>query len=276
MKFHKAFYSLIQYCPDPARVEAANIGVLLFCPDLGFLQALTAKDNRRVQRFFGSEGQDWQQLNLFKIAFRQRIDQEQARITSVEKLQEFVDQRANLIRVTDPQPMRVGEPADDLRKLFDSLVGGQVDRETPRPRFQTVIARRFEKAQLDNKLRKDIPVSVPYLKKPITFPFGFQNGTFNLLQPVSFTAEDPDDSVRKAFQFAGEADAISSHPDPELGVMKLVVIARFRSKTDEARGSVADCLRSHDVQLVAEEQLNELVQEIKAHGKEFSMRATVT
>ena len=114
------------------------------------------------------------------------------------------------------------------------------------------------------------------MKKQITFPFGFQNGTFNLLQPVSFTAEDPDDSVRKAFQFAGEADAISSQPDPELGPMKLLVIARFRSKTDEARASVAQCLRSHDVRLVSEEQLNELVQEIKVHGKTLPKRTVAT
>ena len=95
MKFHKGFFSLIQFCPDPARLEAANVGVLLFCPELGFLRALTVRDNRRVQRFFGSEGQDWQQLNLFKTAFRQRIELEQTRITSVDELQAFVGGRVD-------------------------------------------------------------------------------------------------------------------------------------------------------------------------------------
>jgi len=31
------YYSLVQYCPDPSRVEAANVGAILFCPTLPYL-----------------------------------------------------------------------------------------------------------------------------------------------------------------------------------------------------------------------------------------------
>lgn len=37
----KGYYSIIQYCPDLSRFEAANVGVLLFCPERAFLKALT-------------------------------------------------------------------------------------------------------------------------------------------------------------------------------------------------------------------------------------------
>ena len=39
MKPSKGCYSLIQYCPDLGRLEAANVGVLLFCPEPHFLKA---------------------------------------------------------------------------------------------------------------------------------------------------------------------------------------------------------------------------------------------
>jgi hypothetical protein len=34
----KAYYSIVQYWPDPSRLEAVNIGVALFCPDQAFLK----------------------------------------------------------------------------------------------------------------------------------------------------------------------------------------------------------------------------------------------
>jgi hypothetical protein len=51
----KGYYSIIQHCPHLGRFEAANVGVLLFCPERHFLQAITARNNSRVIRFFGSE-----------------------------------------------------------------------------------------------------------------------------------------------------------------------------------------------------------------------------
>ena len=35
------YYSVIQYCPDRSRLEAANVGVLLFVPAGGYLRART-------------------------------------------------------------------------------------------------------------------------------------------------------------------------------------------------------------------------------------------
>lgn len=37
MNTSKGYYSLVQYCPDRSRMESANLGVVLFCPDLDFL-----------------------------------------------------------------------------------------------------------------------------------------------------------------------------------------------------------------------------------------------
>ena len=64
----KGYYSLVQYCPDLSRMEAANIGVLLFSPDRQFLQAKMTSDNSRIRQFFGSESNDWQRINSFKRA----------------------------------------------------------------------------------------------------------------------------------------------------------------------------------------------------------------
>ncbi|MDB5344788.1 MAG: hypothetical protein JWP89_3165 [Schlesneria sp.] len=269
MKFHKGFYSLIQYCPDPARLEAANVGVLLFCPELKFLSAQMSSDNRRVQQFFGRTDHDWKQIRLFKDGMEERIAREATKIRTREELQLFIDSRANLIRITPPVPMRISSPNDDLRELFELLVGRRTTAapHAPKKRFQTVVAERLRNARLGNKLTEDVPVDVPYLKKPVAFPFGFQNGRFNLIQPVSFVAEDPDDSVRKALPYAFEGESIYGHPHEKFGQLKLIVVGEFQTKQDDARATVSKILEKHHVRLVPNDQLDTLVQEISAKGK---------
>ncbi|MFN5907792.1 MAG: DUF3037 domain-containing protein [Planctomyces sp.] len=74
MKPQKGYYSIVQYCPDLSRLEAANIGVLLFCPDSGFLKVLTSANNGRIIRFFGSAGHDWKRINTIKSGLQDRLD----------------------------------------------------------------------------------------------------------------------------------------------------------------------------------------------------------
>ena len=33
----RGYYSLIQFCPDTCRLEVANVGVVLYCPEVSFL-----------------------------------------------------------------------------------------------------------------------------------------------------------------------------------------------------------------------------------------------
>ena len=76
MKPQNGYYSIVQYCPELSRFEAANIGVLLFCPDSGFLNVMTSGNNRRIIKFFGSEGHDWKRINTIKKALQDRLDKE--------------------------------------------------------------------------------------------------------------------------------------------------------------------------------------------------------
>lgn len=103
----KTHYCVIQYCPDLTRLEAANVGVLLFCPEKHFLKARTVQGNQRIRRFFGSEGHDWSRIESFKAGFEERVSVEQGNISKLEDLEKFIATRANLIQVSDPRPMKV-------------------------------------------------------------------------------------------------------------------------------------------------------------------------
>lgn len=129
MKPSKGYYCLIQYCPDLGRLEAANVGVLLFSPEPHFIKALTSRNNQRIIRFFGSEGHDWSRIDAFKKGLEDRIGIEGPEIRTVEQLERFIGQRANLLQITPPRPMKVIDPETDLEELFKEFIG---DPDQPR------------------------------------------------------------------------------------------------------------------------------------------------
>src|SRR5262245_52269084 len=62
MKATTGYYSIIQYCPDQARHEVANVGVVLFCPELPFLKTRMAADTHRIKEVFPGRKPDEKRL----------------------------------------------------------------------------------------------------------------------------------------------------------------------------------------------------------------------
>jgi hypothetical protein len=123
--FAKYYYSILQYVPDPERAEGVNVGVVLICPEEGFLKAKTSADNDRVLRFFGERPDlDLGRLTALKQAFEERIEMEAGRIKTVEDFEQFVVTRANHLRLTAPRPIKISEA--ELDSLFASLVEERV------------------------------------------------------------------------------------------------------------------------------------------------------
>ena len=56
MKPMRGYYCLIQFCPDPSRAEAVNLGTLLFCPDVKFIGARTSAGNHSAAKLVGRGG----------------------------------------------------------------------------------------------------------------------------------------------------------------------------------------------------------------------------
>jgi hypothetical protein len=73
MQPRTGYYFLIQYCPDHSRQEAANVGVVLFCPEPFYLKARTARGNGRIRRFFRPVDPDWDRINSVNRSIERRL-----------------------------------------------------------------------------------------------------------------------------------------------------------------------------------------------------------
>lgn len=269
MNPQRGYYSVVQFCPDLDRFEAANIGVVLFCPESGFLKALISQNNSRIIKFFGSEGQDWKQINAIKKGLQDRLEKEHPSMRTVDDFRQFVATRANAIQLTTPLPMKVFDHETDLAKLYERLLGKSVATSS-RKKLRKTVAEKFSAAGLQKKIVSDVRIEVPIRGREIEIPFGFQNGRFNLINPVQFTSGNPDRSFRTASPYAIEGKSIYDHPDPRRGEMQLVVLGQFRANDDKSRELVRHALHENHVKLYAMEELPDLIDEIRRTGKDVA------
>ena len=262
MKPHTGWFSIVQFCPDPNRLESANIGVLLFCTAMDFLDVRMAPDNRRIAKFFGPLKAEWDFITSFKKGFIERVQKEKAQIVDHQQLVDFADRRANLIRISPPRSIRVTEPAKQLNDLFAELVGGTAKREVG---GANRLAKSLEQPSLKRKLYESVPITVPIDGRRLEVPYAFQNGRFNLIQPVRFLSEHP---LQTAYKYAVEGDSIHETEHERFGKLKLLVVGSFRSKSDENKEIVKRVLENHHVGLYAMDEVDKLVHEILVTGKD--------
>lgn len=268
MSSHRAYYSVIQYCPDLGRMEAANIGVVLFCPELHFLESRITRANDRIIHFFGREGHDWKQINAFKSGIADRIRNASDEIRNKESFSHFIRLQANFMQLTEPMPCKVSDrPAADLNGFFESLVGIEKPKSATKAGLRRTLEKRFEKAGVSDRVHLDLKVRVPVLERQVDVPFGFQNGRYNLITPVKFEAKSNVTIESTACRYAVEGRSIFEHPSDELGPMKLIVVGKFRPSDNEVRSKVNRILTDNQVRLVRIEQMAELIDEIRLTAK---------
>jgi len=255
------YYSVIQYCPDRSRMEAANIGVLLLCPELEFVKARTAAGNDRVARFFGREAFDKVRINAAKRSIERRIQVDRDSFRTPEDLVRFMDTRGNDILLTSPRPMKIADPERDLDSLYDKLVGGRArgaKEQLEIPALDAV----FRKPSLADRVMFNLPVVVPVVDRPLRIPYAFRNGVLNLVKPQKFASEDKR-AATAALQLAIEGDLLHKHQVDE--VRKLIVVSRFSDgDTDlDLRLRVDKVLTEYNVRVVHEDEIEDFAAEVE-------------
>lgn len=276
MTIATGYYSIIQYCPDPARQEAVNVGVVLFCPEQQYLHAITEKSNDRIKHVFRPKHIDSKQLSAIKMSIEHRLVAERDRFKDLADLKEFAATRANAMQLTRPQVIAIeGAPDDALRQLFERLVGGRpakgavlvVGTESAPQSIKAALEVAFSAPPLARIVKRRIPVTLPVFQQKVTVPFGFRNGRYNLIQPASFQGLDAGQILGRAGKFALEGGLFYKNPDPDLGELKLIVVGQFADSQKAIAEAVKDELSNNHTDLYRLDEIDRLVEEIRTKGK---------
>lgn len=258
----KGYYSVIQYCPDRSRMEVANIGVLLLCPETRFVKVRMDTGNDRVAKFFGRKSFDKARLNAAKQSIEHRVEMDPASFSTPEDLVRFMDSRGNDLLLTTPRSTTVQDPEAELGWLFQELVGGR-ERRATEPVGIPSLDEVFQRSTLQGRVILNPTVIVPIVGRSLTVPYAYQNGVLNLVKPQQFSANERTAS-ETAERLAIEGDLLYRYPDGEQS-RKLIVVTVYQSSegVTDLRERVDAILGEYPVRVVHEDQIEAFADEVE-------------
>lgn len=259
---HTGFYSLIQYCPDRSRLEAANLGVVLLCPSLGFLGCRLAGGNERIRRFFGEQAGSIPQIRAMKRMLENRL-KDDPNLVVPENFEKFRRLLANELQITEARPIRVENPQVELAQLFNELVEGADHHERAlKPAAFERLDELMLSEQFASLIQRDVTVQVPIWEKEIKIPYTYQNGRLNLIQTQQFHQKTEVQMIKDACNTAVQGHLLYRNPLPGRGNCQLVVVGSFDSTIDTARDRIVRMLKEHDVDFYSGDQVEDLARRI--------------
>ena len=261
MTDHRAYYSLVQFCPDRGKAESANIGVLLLCPELRFADVKLAKSNARVAQFFGRDSFEEARLRLSKNALEARIRDKTDWSEGFAALERFIGTRANDIVLTAARPMKTADPAADLVKLFAELVETRVSTKAEmQPEVFRRLRSQLSEPRFKGRIEFDRKYEVPVMGLRVKAEYAFQNGSLNLVRTRQFSGS-PANVMRHASELAVEGNLIQKHSERANPVV-LIVVPAFAGEAAELGDRVSNVFQEFDVQTIAENMIDVFVERI--------------
>jgi len=260
----RAYYSVIQYCPDLSRAEAANVGVVLFTEEPHQLVVRVSETFRRVEQFF-HPGRE----RLTRIAHAARSTA--ARLTlsiddlaTAQDLESFAQTMGNDIRMTPPRVVVVQDLARSLADLYEELVGdGPPDRVRRAIVLPTAINRVFEQLTKSRRVWSPGKVRVPVIDRTIEIPYAYRNGLLNYVKPAIFA--DGQHADGKAARLAIEGDQLRKHPQDELGggkVQRQLVVVSAAASDPKVERRVEPVFREYGVLYVPTESADSYARKV--------------
>ncbi|MGA2230380.1 MAG: DUF3037 domain-containing protein [Tepidisphaeraceae bacterium] len=267
MKPMRGYYSIIQYCPDASRAEAANVGVLLFCPEAGFVEARTSVGNDRIRRFFGDRPFDKRQINSAKRAIEERLKSDREHFKTLDDLEHFIATRANEIVLTSPRPLKVFDPVKDLEQLFGELVGGRARWASDLPPLLPELDRVFRSPSLEGKIQFDQKVTIPIVNRPMKVPYSYQNGILNYVKPEVY-ASDAGRASALAERLAIEGDLLHRTPTSEGIKRQLIVVVKVQlfAGSGDLIQMMKKLYEAYSVRMIRAEEIDEFGREVESQA----------
>lgn len=260
----RGHYSLIQFCPDAARLEVANIGVALFCAETEFFGVKLSSDQRRITQMFGRGNLDLGRLRTSKEALQERLLDSTRTIRKIEDLDNLASLQVNQIRMTTFMPCRVTlAPDEDLSRLFDELVGTTSSPLSKGKKLFPALESLFTRLEAQGRAELNYSTKLPVFDQEFRVPFAYRNGVLNLVKPKYFRQNDS----QQALDLAIRGDLLNKHGMKGTEVRRLVVVSKFPPDCNPAFIShVDEVFSEYRVRHVQQSEIDDFVATVDAEA----------
>lgn len=249
-------YTIIQFLPDPDRLEAINLGILLFDQRERRVHFRFTDDYSRITRSFSHVNKTF--LNLAVGEIQERLKREASKPDALEALRRFQTMRSNNIRLTPFLPTFANRPMEELDRLYEELVG-EISRKPRRQRVgQRLKVGLRQLHVLQNFDQNPESVSLPRYKLKITPDLAIRRESMNLIEAARF--DEPDMGLTQAGRHALAGRALNQNLN-----MKLIVVGDFGDQPRDYYEAIKEDLERADTLLFRMDDLVEFAQAFAVH-----------
>jgi DUF3037 family protein len=260
----KGYYSVVRFVPDAFRGEGVNLGVILLCPDMCFLEWKLTSNHQRARRFFKYET-DVERLRVLGLGLSDRLKQNRAMLLDPARLRDFISRHQDMVQLTELRSITVSDPFAELARLFARLVEPASEVPTRRlmnaKRVRDLTASKLQSAGLLHRVKQDVEFEARYRTTPYKFSFGYQNGLYKLIHTTSFASQDANGGCERALVLLAEIDDVMKHQDGHK--LEFQVVAE-PPEQPEAQKAVVTAFRDKGIRLWTPDAIDPLVEQVKA------------
>lgn len=269
----RLYYSLVQYCPDLGRAEAANVGIVVFAPDSGDLSLRFVERNERAVKLFGYEAVDAVALNHAKDSLKNLLSADRSVIRDLQSFVDFSGRLANSLALTKPRIALGGDSSAAMEILFKAYVGEESERKShlrhKSKGMKDLLARLRRKRA---PIKSNIKVPVENLP-PLRADFAWLNGHLNVVKAHGISP-----SPEKAGRDATELGYINkkfaeTNQIKNVGRRLIVVPNTEQLPPGPSRDYFFGILNDFEVQVVNDEDLRPLEERIMDEARDFTDEA---
>ena len=255
----KYTYAIIRYVHDKVTAEFVNVGVLLYAPATGFLQARCATPGTRLRHMFGRVDSDHVREFLCYIERRasqfDRTGQKMA--TLFDGPAETVATYAARILPPDDSSLQLSpigggvtdNPALELESIFERHVNYYLVKSTKSTRGDEDVLPVFRKPLEERRLTAHIqPKIITAPDYEHEFPLAWKNGVWNACDALSFDLKGRADIIEKANKWLGRASNLFE--SGEKFRLILLIGEPRRPELDEASSTAERILRKADGEVI--------------------------
>ncbi len=268
---HPYTYTVLRYVHDPLTGEFVNIGVVVHCPSLSYLNAKLRSTHGRISAVFP----DLSRTNY--KALIGGIERAFRRVAKGQGHQDLFPTKGNALsfarRVVPADDSSLqwssigsgitADPESTLNRLYDRLVG-QYDRKYEGKRSDDDVWRPvrdyLEKRDIASRLT---PKTIAGSADTIEFDHAWRNGLWHCYQPVSFDLANSETIRDKARKWTGHITSVSDSQEP-FKVYFLVAPPQDSRLHSAFEAAVAILQKAPiEKQVFAEEQIGEFIEQIE-------------
>lgn len=195
-------YSVLQYVPSQVRNERVNVGLMIFFPEIGQIRFIYPNSLSRLKSLF---------RNIQENKIRQYLSQIERNVTRLNRrdllfFQDFKKSK-ELLPFLDQEVFKADDSALQFSGIYESLLYTfdyeKVVRDLDAEYFSEYIAKPTVshvtetdiKKLFENQIKRKSPELIKRFERNVSlftdnnefkFDYAWQNGTLNLVKPVSF------------------------------------------------------------------------------------------